>query len=85
MNEFLKFFDSIVYDFPMHLEIYYSKRLDWCITVYKQDCAKLYPQCKTINKNDVLIVNTQDIDIELCFAKAHVQIKEWLSKYNGGY
>lgn len=32
-----------------------------------------------------MIVNVQDGDIELCFAKAHVALKEWLLENEDGY
>lgn len=36
---------------------------------------------ETISK----IVDESDCDMELCFARAHVKLKEWLSEFNGGY
>lgn len=84
MQDFLKFFDDKVRDFPMHLEIYYSKIMDWCINVYKQGCANDYPDSEKDGEN-AIIVRVQDCDMELCFAKAQVQLKEWLSEHEGGY
>ncbi len=77
MDEFLKFFDKKVEDYPMHLEIYYSKIMDWCIRVYKKGCG----DCG----KDIKIVFVQDCDMELCFAKAQVELKEWLLENNDGY
>lgn len=77
MNDFLKFFDDKVHDYPMHLEITYSKICDWCICVWKKGCAE--------NGGDLDILDVQDCDMELCFAKAHVALKEWLSDNEGGY
>ena len=77
MNEFLKFFDEKVKTYPMHLEIYYSKIMDWCITVYKKGCGQ--------NGDDLNILAVQSCDMELAFAKAHVELKEWLSENEGGY
>lgn len=85
MNEFLKFFDEHAKSFPMHLAIHYSKFTDWCIAIFKIQCADMYPNATTTPEGDVVIVRVQDVDIELCFAKAYVQLKEWLLKYNGGY
>ena len=84
MNEFLKFFDDKAHDFPMHLEIWYSKICDWCICIYKRGCADDYPTANCSN-GDVIIVNESDCDMELCFAKAHVALKKWLLEFNGGY
>lgn len=84
MNEFLKFFDKKTHSFPMHLFITYNKICDWEIYIYKKGCADDYPGCKRYGDNAV-IVKVQDADIELCFAKAHVALKEWLSDFDGGY
>lgn len=84
MNAFLKFFDDKAKDFPMHLKITYSKICDWNILIYKRGCADDYPKAR-YDGEDVIIVNESDCDIELCFAKAHVELKEWLLKFNGGY
>lgn len=84
MNEFLTFFDEICSHFPMHLEIGYSKVCDWTILIYKKGCANDYPNAYH-DGDDVIIVQVSDCDMELCFAKAHVELKEWLSEYEGGY
>ena len=52
MNEFLKFFDDKTKDFPMHLEIAYSKICDWNILIYKKGCADDYPKARC-NGEDV--------------------------------
>lgn len=84
MNDFLKFFDEIVHSFPMHLEIRYSKICDWNIYIYKQGCVDDYPDARC-NGDDVIIVDESDCDMELCFAKAYVALKQWLINFNGGY
>lgn len=77
MDDFLRFFNEKVQNCPMHLKIYYSKIVDWCITIYKKGCG----ECS----EDLIICHVQDCDMELCFAKAHVGLKEWLSRNEGGY
>lgn len=77
MNDFLKFFDKKASDYPVHLEIYYSKIVDWCIHIYKKGCGE--------NGEDLKICSIQEGDMELCFAKAHVALKEWLCENEGGY
>lgn len=77
MSDFLKFFDEEAHAYPMYLDIYYSKCTDWIIAVYKKGCAE--------DGTDLKIVYVNDIDMELCFAKAHVQLKEWLVEHEGGY
>lgn len=84
MNEFLLFFDEKTMDFPMHLEIYYSKIMDWSIRVWKEGCKKDFPKALS-EGDDVIIVSEQDLDLDLCFAKAHVAIKEWFIEHMGGY
>ena len=84
MNEFLLFFNDKVRFFPMHLEISYSKTCDWIITVFKKNAARDFPKARR-SGDDVTILYESDVDMELCFAKAHVALKEWLSDFNGGY
>lgn len=77
MNEFIKFFDEKSHYYPMHLEIYYSKITDWNIRVYKKGCGE--------NGSDLEILYVQHCDVELAFAKAQVELKEWLFENEGGY
>lgn len=84
MYDFLTFFDEEVRSFPMHLEICYSKTMDWTITITKKGCASDYPD-SVKRGNDAVIVDEQDGDIGLVFAKAHVALKEWLLENEGGY
>ena len=84
MTDFLLFIDDLRKRFPVHVEIYYSKIMDWCITVKKVGCASLYPSSPH-DGDDAIICCVGDIDMELAFAKAHVTVKEWLLNYDGGY
>lgn len=84
MSEFLKFLDEKVSSFPMHIEIGYNKTCDWCIYIYKKDCASNYPNSKH-NGQDAIICDVQHCDIELAFAKAQCEVKEWFSENCGGY
>lgn len=77
MADFLKFFNEKAQNYPMHLNIYYSKIVDWCITIYKKGYGE--------NGEDLKICHVQDCDMELCFASAHVELKKWLSENEGGY
>lgn len=74
MYEFLKFFHNKVRTYPMHLEIYYSHIMDWCIQVYKE-----------IDGKRINIVDVQEADLELAFADAQVKLKTWLLENEGGY
>lgn len=91
MEDFLRFISDLVKWFPLHVEIYYSKTMDWIVEVYKKNCADDYPDSE--HRRDVNGKGTNDVelcyetgpDMELCFARAHVAVKEWMSKFNGGY
>lgn len=84
MSDFLRFFNDKVKDFPMHLEIGYSKICDWSIYIYKKGCADDYPDSRNYEDN-AIICQVQDSDMELAFAMAHVELKEWLIENEGGY
>ena len=84
MQDFLKFLESKLSDFPMHVDIGCAKICDWCIYIYKKGCANDYPNSKR-DGEDAIIVNVQDTDMELAFAKAHIELKEWLYENCGGY
>lgn len=85
MNDFLLFVEDLLKRFPMHVEITYNKTCDWKIYIYKKGCAEDYPGCPHDDEGNAIIVCEQDLDMELCFAKAHVALKEWLCEHNGGY
>lgn len=59
----------------MRLKIGYSKTCDWTIHVWK----------KLSDTETREILYEYSADMELCFAKAHVALKEWLLKCEGGY
>lgn len=84
MNDFLLFVNELSKCFPVHVEIYYSKTMDWIISVYKKGCADDYPNSKR-SGDDAIICSVQSSDMEYCFAKAHVELKDWLLENNGGY
>jgi hypothetical protein len=76
MNEFIKLYDDKSYERGWSLEIYHSSIMDWCITVgYKV----------THPKHGETLIRVQNCDVEFAFAKAQVELKEWLSEHEGGY
>lgn len=85
MSDFLKFVDELRNHFALHVEISYCKICDWMIYVYRKGMADSYPVTARHSNGDVILVQVQDSDMELCFAKAHVALKEWLTRYEGGY
>lgn len=84
MENFLIFIDGLRHRFPVHVEIDYSKTVDWRIVVYKKGCAKDYPNSAR-NGDDAILCEVQNCDIEYCFAKAHIAVKEWMLDNIGGY
>lgn len=84
MEDFLRFFNDKRTVFPMHLEISYNKTCDWMIVIYKKGCADDYPYAQH-DGDDVVVCHVQNIDMELCFAMAHVALKEWLLEFEEGY
>ena len=84
MSDFLRFVDDLRKRFLVHVEIYYSKILDWRIEITKVGCASDYPGSPH-DGDDVILCHVQDLDMELAFAKAHVALKECLSEFDGGY
>ena len=77
MSDFLRFFDKVAYKYKLHLSIAYNKVADWGIYIYISGRGE--------NGKDLVIVNVSDCDMELCFARAQVQLKEWLLENEGGY
>lgn len=75
MNEFLKFFEEKSRRYPMHLNISYSRKCDWCIHIYKRG--------NTDDERYLEIVYIESCDMEYAFAKAQVMLKDFL--YNHGY
>ena len=84
MQDFLKFIDELKRRFPIHVEITYSKITDWTIVVYQEGRADDYPGTPR-HGTDAVLAYEQDLDMELCFAKAHVAVKNWLNEFNDGY
>jgi len=84
MEGFLKWLDKLTNDFPIHIEIGYNKITDWNIYIYKRGCASMYPDSRK-DGEDAIMCGVQDCDIELAFAKAQCEVKEWLCEHNGGY
>lgn len=77
MIEFLRFFNDKRQTRPIHLEIYNTKDIDWCIHIWQETLQE--------NEKPFDIVYVQHCDMELCFAKAYVAFKEWLLEHEGGY
>lgn len=84
MSDFLKFIDELRQTFPVHLEIEWNKHTDWTILVYKKALASEFPDSPRIG-DDAILCQIQDCDMELVFAKAHVEVKKWLMTYRGYY
>lgn len=76
MQEFMRFYNEKKDQYGWNLQIYHSSIVDWCIQIgYKT----------THPKHGDIIINIQDCDMELAFAKAQVKLKKWLLINEGGY
>lgn len=84
MTDFLRFIQDLTGRFSVHVEITYNKTCDWSIYVYKQNCAEYYPK-SYCRGNDAVLCDVNSCDMELCFAKAQCEVKEWLLEHEGGY
>ena len=84
MTEFLQFIDGLRHSMAIHVDITYSKTCDWVIYVYRKGCAD-DPNGAPAQGDDAVMCYVEDCDMELCFAKAHVKLKEWMLEYNDGY
>lgn len=84
MSDFLLFIDDLAKRFPIHVNITYSKTCDWTIEVYKRGMADCFPKSPRRGE-DAMLCNVQEHDMELAFAKAHCEVKEWMMENNGGY
>ena len=84
MNDFFEFIDKLSDRSKIHVEIDYSHIIDWCIYVYKKDCASDYPGTPCRGNNAILCA-VQSNDMKYAFAKAQTEIKDWLLKFEGGY
>lgn len=74
MSEFLRFIDELRERRRIWLEIAYSSVVDWDITIHL-----------IVENQKKCVVNVQHCDMEYAFAKAHVELKDWLSENEGGY
>lgn len=53
---------------------FFASYVDWCIIVHL-----------IVENEKKCVVNVQHCDMEYAFAKAHVELKEWLLENEGGY
>lgn len=65
---------KIVQEHSLHLELYYSKTMDWYLHIYQKEGEEVECICKT-----------QSPDLGFVMAKGEVALKGWLLKNNGGY
>ena len=81
IDKFLRFFDHncTFFDSDTHMDIYYSRRGNWCIHIWR-DGYVYYDGDEQEIKTE--IINVKDCDMESCFAKAYVALKEWLTKHD---
>jgi len=77
-NEFFRFFDEVIKrSYYIHLDVGYNKAADYCIKVYRKGCGE--------DGKDLVLCRAQDSDMDLAFAKAYVELKQWLCDNKVGY
>ena len=78
MGEFLQFFDRIVkQQQSLHLDIYYSKTLDYLVRIWQQGGAE--------DGSDLMICDFQHPDLDYAMTKAKYELMEWLFEVQGGF
>lgn len=76
MQEFFETYNRYHLKLGLKLEVYHTSINDWSIAIgYKS----------THPKSGETIVKVHSVDFEYAFAKAQVELKDWLSEHNGGY
>lgn len=79
MNDFFRIFRDITDTFPLTLEIYYSKRMDWVVEVYKKCCAQDYPN--SLHRGyDALLFNLSHCDPDKLFKVATKLLIRWMKR-----
>ena len=76
-DKLMEVFDRNVYEYPMHMELYYSKNTDWCCKIWKKGDG--------YDGYDLVITDVQNCDKDYVIAKAYIDLCDHLSKENGEY
>lgn len=76
-NDFLQYFENERHRTPMHLEIYYSSVMDWCIKIYKKRMDNAFSDIK-IYDEEVVICDIENADLAGGMAEAREQLEKWL-------
>lgn len=78
---FYEFFAEVQNYTRMHMEVYYSHIMDWCIYIDKQGCADDYPNERNKGE-DAVVADVQSCDNAIACAKAHGALRRWMKKYH---
>ena len=78
--EFYNFFDEVQDYGSMHLKVYYSHIMDWCIYIDKRGCADDYPNERK-KGSDSVVVDVQSGDNATACVMAHGELLRWMKKY----
>ena len=79
-ERFFALFDRIVGGYPLHMECYYSRTMDWIVKVWKTGCAADYPDAEK-EGNDVVLVHVWTCVMDEAFELAHRLLAEWLQRF----
>lgn len=77
MQDFLKFYDLMADKYGFTLNIYRYGVSDWVIRIGYTG--------ENVSCPVETIVSVQNCDMDLAFATAQVEFKEWLLDHKGGY
>ena len=76
---FFQFFDHVRIITPLHLDIYYSKNLDYVVKIWKKGYNE--------DGSDLEICNVQSFDIDYALTKAKLMLMDYMLNKDpaGGY
>lgn len=78
-DDFLQYFEAERHKTPMHLEIYCSSVMDWCIKIYKKRMNNVFSDVK-IYEDEVVICDIQNADLDEGLREAREKLEKWLSE-----
>jgi hypothetical protein len=77
VSDFLKFFNEVAQPYGLLLSVDCNNINEWNVLIQKRIYEK--------DKDNIGICNIRSYDMELCFAQAQVELKNWLTENMGGY
>ena len=74
------FFNQVIKTLPLTLEINYTPVWGWWvrIIVAGRENENKYPKSRRLVVGSPLVADATDKDMEVCFTKAHTELREWI-------